>query len=113
MNDEGAATLSTLALAAGLTVVGAAALGLAGTLITQRALQNSTDLAALAAADTLVGVRAGQPCDSARTLLGFRGAQLQECVVEMSSVTLVATRDCLPTQCRATARAGVIDSGGT
>ena len=112
-NDEGAATLGILAFAAGLTVVGGVALGVAGTLITQRALQNSTDLAALAAADTLVGVGAGQPCDSARGLLKFQGAELEECVVEMNSVTLVATRHCLPTHCRATARAGVMDSGGT
>jgi len=49
---------------------------------------SAADLAALAAADTARGLRAGEPCTVARSLAEANGADLESCAVETGGASV-------------------------
>lgn len=87
--DEGAATVLGLATIAGI-LIAASLFGLV-TKIGQRQLQlqNSVDLAALAANQTFRGLSTGIPCDRARQILAINMSKLESCLI-VGEVTTVA-----------------------
>ncbi|GAA1123395.1 helicase [Microbacterium aurantiacum] len=90
---------AALSLVAGLSAVGAAA-------IHSQRLAGAADSAALAAADTVTGLAAGEPCDRAADLAATAGAAVAVCDIDgfVVTVTVTARFGVFPTS--ATARAG-------
>ncbi|MEV8272188.1 helicase [Microbacterium sp. NPDC077184] len=86
-------------LVAGLSAVGAAA-------IHSQRLAGAADTSALAAADTVTGLAAGDPCDRAAELAATAGASVAACVIDGFIVTVTVTARFGVFATSATARAG-------
>lgn len=113
MNPErGSATVSMAAIALAMVVMASVGYGLASAVLSQRQVTIATDSAALAAADVRVGVRPGVPCTIARDVLDLAGVALVVCDELADSVVVEGRKPHGPFDLRATARAGVVDSGG-
>ncbi|MGL5859605.1 MAG: Rv3654c family TadE-like protein [Angustibacter sp.] len=81
LTDEGSAAVLVLAVGM-LAILLASALSLLGSAVIARHRAASVaDLAALAAADVLVGRTVGSPCPAARAIATVSGATLSSCVV--------------------------------
>lgn len=66
----------------GLLCVGILAVGmLASAAVARHRAQSAADLAALAAADVALGLRAGEPCRLAAEVAGANSARLTACVL--------------------------------
>lgn len=88
VNNHGSGSvLGLLLVAVALLAAGCVLLFLAAGQATTRA-GTAADLAALAAADTARGLRAGSPCDVAQALTETNGAMLTECRVEGAGDTV-------------------------
>lgn len=90
---------ASAALIAGLSAVGAAA-------IHSQRLAGAADSAALAAADTVTGLAAGDPCDRAGDLAAIAGAAVAACDIDGFVVTVTVTARFGVFATSATARAG-------
>lgn len=86
-------------LAAGLAVVGAAA-------VTGQRLSAAADAGALAAADAASGAVTGIPCDRAEEVSSTFGALLDACALDELIATVTVSVRFGPLTARATARAG-------
>lgn len=109
--ERGSATVLALGWMMALIVLAGILLELSQTIIITTRLQATTDRAALAAADVLIGVTGHEPCTIARELLEGEGFSVRSCVPEMQSVRVVGEvlhRGVWHTQ---RAHAGVVDSG--
>lgn len=104
--DTGSGTPLAVAVLAACVITGSAAVALAGGLATRQSVIAAADAAALAAADTALGVVPGEPCRAAERLAAAHGAGLAACRVEGLVVTVVTTRTVLGVAVTATARAG-------
>lgn len=104
--ERGSGGVLAVAVLAACVIVGSAALALAGGLAARQQVIAAADAAALAAADTALGVVPGDPCRSAARLAAEHGAGLAACRVEGLVVTVTTTRVVLGVAVSATARAG-------
>ncbi len=88
LSQQGSSTVAVTALiiAALLLTVGI----LAWSAVTRAAMQaaGAADLAALAAADTARGLRAGDPCAAAQLLAAANDARLDSCLIEADGSTV-------------------------
>ena len=89
----------TTSLAMGVAAVGAASVSAvrAGT---------AADAAGLAAADTVMGVASGTPCERAAETANLVGVELEACVIEQATATVTVALPVGPFVARAQARAG-------
>lgn len=78
---------------------------------TAQKLQGATDRAALAAADSLVGVVPWLPCTVASNILVEEGFTLVSCALEKDSAKVVGTAVVAGIKVTTRAHAGVVDSG--
>jgi len=83
----------------------------AGHVLIAERLQASVDRAALGAADVLIGVVPGLPCDCARNLLRHEQFSLESCDLDETSVRVTGSVDRLGIRHSAHAHAGVANSG--
>ena len=110
--DEGTGTVLVLAVCAALLVALAAASVLLAAVVARHRAQTAADLAALAAADALLGRRPGPACDDAAHAAAVNGGALMLCdvsdgvsaVVRVSVMPAAAARVMGPAS--ASARAG-------
>lgn len=87
------------ALSVGIATAGAAS-------VAQVRLTGAADAAALAAADTALGVVAGDPCAWAEVLAARHGAQVEACVLDGAVATVTVASTFGPFSLRSKARAG-------
>jgi secretion/DNA translocation related TadE-like protein len=109
--ERGSATVLAVGWMMGLIVLAGILFELSQTIIITTRLQATTDRAALAAADVLIGVTGHEPCTIARELLEGEGFSVRSCALETQSVRVVGEvlhRGVWHTQ---RAHAGVVDSG--
>lgn len=76
----------------------------------RRSVAGAADAAALAAADTVVGIIPGVPCDSAGRVARANGASIVSCEVDGVIVTVTALRMLLGVSVTAVATAGPSES---
>lgn len=121
--EEGAGTVLTVGLAVGTIVLILSVLLLVQATVGAARSGTAADLAALTGADTLRGLRAGDPCSAAGEVAARNGADLASCTADFGtrSVTVeVSSRSAalLPWAPSARARAGPpgriagLDQGG-
>lgn len=79
-------------------------------LATRHSVTAAADAAALAAADTAVGIVPGVPCDAARRVAAANGASILSCDIDGLIVTVTAARIMLGVPVTAAATAGPGDS---
>lgn len=80
-DDEGSATVLVMAACLlGVFAAGATAT-IGGAVVARHRAQSSADLAALAAADVLIGRAGGAPCSAAAAVVAGAGARLVSCTV--------------------------------
>lgn len=106
--EQGAGAVLVLALVGMLTLTAAVAVGVAAVVVGHRRVQAAADLAAIAAATALRD--GGDPCTAAAEVATGNGAEVEDCTVAGTAVTVVA-RTRLPDALgerwvRARARAG-------
>lgn len=110
-SDRGSASIAALGwivVCVSLTV----ALGeLSAHVLMAHQLRGSTDRAALGAADVLLGVVPGLPCDSAREILRREQFSLESCEVLQGSVRVTSGGTLRGISHRAQAHAGVANGG--
>lgn len=104
--DAGAGTVLVLAVCAALIVVGAGLGVLGEAVVARHRAEAAADLAALAAADVLVGRALGDPCGRATRTAALNGARLRACAVSGGTVEVVAEVRVTLGPARARARAG-------
>ncbi|MFP5348129.1 MAG: Rv3654c family TadE-like protein [Actinomycetes bacterium] len=110
--DHGSGSVLVLAVCAALLIALAAAGVLLAAVVARHHAQSAADLAALAAADALVGRRPGPPCEEAATAAAVNDARLSGCDVSdgVSAVVRVSVTPAGPArligQASAVARAG-------
>jgi secretion/DNA translocation related TadE-like protein len=97
----------TIGVIAGLMSISVGVVSAGAGLANRTALHGAADAAALAAADTLFGLGAGEPCSRAAEIAQFNGAQLAECDIANTAVTVRVERAILGVNVHASARAGL------
>jgi len=107
--DRGAATPLAVGVIAAMAVLATLLLGLGAALADASRLAHTADSAALAAADTLLGWNAGEPCEVASQLAARHGARVAACTVDELSVVVTVTRSILALPIERSARAGAAD----
>ena len=87
-SQRGSSTVAATALVTAALLLAAGIL--AWSAVTRAAMQaaSAADLAALAAADTARGLRAGDPCPAAGLLASANEARLESCVIEADGTTV-------------------------
>ncbi|WP_432561546.1 Rv3654c family TadE-like protein [Kineococcus sp. SYSU DK003] len=108
MRDEGSGSVLAVGLCAVLLSGVVLGLGVGSAVVARHRAEAAADLAALAAADVVLGRADGDPCTRARVVLAAHGAGAQGCAVAADgSVTVTATvRAGVLGTARASARAG-------
>ncbi len=76
----------------------------------RRSISGAADAAALAAADTAVGIVPGIPCDAAAAVATANGASIVSCTLDGMIVTVTAETSVMGISVTATATAGPADS---
>ena len=94
--ERGSSSLASLGLALVLLLLGVTLAGLLGLVTASQRAAKAADLAALVAADTARGLRAGQPCDQAKELAQANGAQLLACQAHPQLVGVMDVRTSVP-----------------
>ncbi|RKR73158.1 Rv3654c family TadE-like protein [Frondihabitans australicus] len=105
-----------VAVVGAVLIVTTGVLGAAGILVERHRVAQAADAAALAAADAASGLVAGRPCDRAAEVAGAVSVGVADCVVDGSTVTVVASSgpSLIPIAVAATAGQPVsADSGST
>ena len=92
--ERGSSSLASLGLA--LVLLRVTLAGLLGLVTASQRAAKAADLAALVAADTARGLRAGQPCDQAKELAQANGAQLLACQAHPQLVGVMDVRTSVP-----------------
>lgn len=100
-----------LGMVTALITLAVVAMGLSSQLLLTHRLQGSTDLAALAASDVLVGRNGELPCVFAGDILRTGGFQLVSCEVGTSSVRVEASADWNGVTLTRRAHAGIANGG--
>ncbi len=95
-----------VAIVGGVVVIALVAIPLTTVLAQRAAVASAADAAALAAADTVVGVHPGFPCEVASTVASANGATVTSCEVDGLVVTVGVERSILGLVLSARATAG-------
>jgi len=111
MSDRGSASVVALGWIAMLVLAAGVFSEVAGHVLIADRLQASVDRAALGAADVLIGVIPGLPCDSARDILRHEQFSLESCDLDEASVRVTGSVDRRGSRHSAHAHAGVANSG--
>jgi secretion/DNA translocation related TadE-like protein len=90
--DAGSGSILVVALLGALFTVTAVLIPVLALLPINQAVQGAADAAALAAADTASGLRAGVPCDTAGRAAELNGAHLVGCTVDGLIATVSVSR---------------------
>lgn len=97
----------TIGSIAGLMSITIGVMSAGAGLSTRTALHGAADASALAAADALFGLVAGEPCSRAAEIAQLNGAHLAECEISQTAVTVRVERVIMGVNVHATARAGL------
>ena len=91
-DDEGAGSVLALAIVAASVILIGGQLALGAALVQRQQALGAADAAALAAADTLLGVVPGIPCEVAATVADADGARIADCELDgyLATVTVSA-----------------------
>ena len=95
-----------LALVLVVVVVGLAVLALASAVVSRQRVIAAADAAALAAADTALGVVPGLPCENAGRVARAHGTRLSDCSLDGAVATVEAEGSLAGIPIRARSRAG-------
>ncbi|MCY7412943.1 MAG: hypothetical protein LH471_07920 [Salinibacterium sp.] len=104
--ETGAGSVLAIALVAGTVSLLGLVLPLSLTLAARHTVTAAADAGALAAADTVIGIHAGFPCDRAAQVVEANGATLAECTIDGLVVTVEAARAVIGFAVTARATAG-------
>ncbi|MFZ3451946.1 Rv3654c family TadE-like protein [Arthrobacter sp. 7Tela_A1] len=88
MGEEGAGTVLVLAIVLGLIAVIVGVLLLVQATVGAARAGTAADLAALAGADTLRGLRTGDPCTVAGEVAGRNASELASCTTDLGDQTV-------------------------
>jgi secretion/DNA translocation related TadE-like protein len=105
-SDAGAGGVLALAIVAATLVCALAVAALGSALVVRQRLVAAADAAALAAADTLLGVVPGDPCTRARELAEAHRVGLEVCTVAGAEARITVGSSVLGLPVSAEARAG-------
>ena len=108
--EAGSGSILTVAILGAVTALSMMLLPLYMGLSARHSVAGAADAAALAAADTAVGIVPGVPCEAARRVAVANGAQILSCDVDGLIVTVTAARIILGVSVTAAATAGPGDS---
>lgn len=111
MSERGSASVVALGWSAVLVLGAGVFAEVAFHVLTAERLQGAVDRAALGAADVLLGVVPGLPCDIARQILLHEQFSLASCEQDEHSVRVIAVGDRRGIRHTAHAHAGVPNSG--
>lgn len=91
--DDGSGGVLALAVVALVAVLALAVVGLGTALATRQRIVAAADAAALAAADTALGIHPGVPCDAARAVARAHDVTLASCALDgvVATVEVVGT----------------------
>lgn len=95
-----------VAIVAGVVVIALVTVPLTTVLAQRAAVASAADAAALAAADTVVGLHPGFPCEVASTVASANGVAVTSCEVDGLIVTVGVERSILGLALSARATAG-------
>src|SRR5690606_2062874 len=87
-DERGSGSVVAIALVAAVVTVAVAVLALSAGLARRQAVIAAADAAALAAADTALGIVPGSPCEVASRVAAANGATLTSCSVDGVVVTV-------------------------
>lgn len=110
--DEGSGSILVVALIGAVVAMSLMLLPLFMAFATRHSVAGAADAAALAAADTAIGIVAGEPCAAAGTVAASYGATVLTCELDGLVATITAARTVLGVAVTATATAGPPDSTG-
>jgi secretion/DNA translocation related TadE-like protein len=105
-SDEGAGSILTVAILGAVVALSMMLVPLYMGLAARQSVAGAADAAALAAADTAVGIVPGVPCDAASRVAAANGASINSCHVDGLIVTVTAARMLLGVSVTATSTAG-------
>jgi len=104
--ERGAGSILMVGVVASVVALTALALPLYTVLIVRASVSGAADAAALAAADTAVGLAGGVPCDQAALVARSNGADLDSCTADGLIVTVSVSRSIMGLGVVAVATAG-------
>lgn len=105
-DDTGAGAVLALAAIGATLVVALAVLALGTALTARQRLVAAADAASLAAADTLLGAVAGDPCDRAREVAAAHRVTVADCSLAGAEARITVTTTVLGLPATAESRAG-------
>ena len=106
LDDLGSGSVLALAIVAAVAALASLAIPLSLALAVRHSVAAAADAAALAAADVLIGIEPGYPCEAAARVASANGASLSSCEPDGLVITVTATRSVLGIPVFATATAG-------
>lgn len=104
--ERGAGSILVVGILAAVIALTLLAAPIVGLHVDRRRTAAAADAAALAAADTVIGIVPGEPCGTAARTAEANGAALTACVVDDLVVTVAVARSAGPFVVTATATAG-------
>jgi secretion/DNA translocation related TadE-like protein len=104
--DRGSGSVLALAILLAFMAFAVAVTALGAGLVVRQRVIAAADGAALAAADTLLGVLPGVPCDAARRVAEANGALLVDCELDGLTATVETSARVAGVEVRARSRAG-------
>ncbi|MEO6827691.1 MAG: Rv3654c family TadE-like protein [Microbacteriaceae bacterium] len=111
MSEEGSGSILAVGVLAAVLIFTGLALALSAGFAIRQQVEGAADAAALAAADTALGLTPGSPCAIAKRAASLNHAALDGCRMEGVVATVTATTSYLGFAITATARAGPPGSG--
>ena len=105
-SDGGSGSILTVAIIGAVLAMALMLLPLYMGFAARQSVAGAADAAALAAADTVVGILPGLPCDAAERVVRANGASVLSCDVDGLIVTVTASRMLLGVPVTAVATAG-------
>jgi secretion/DNA translocation related TadE-like protein len=104
--ERGSGGVLALAMLAVLAVLTLAAVGVGAALAARQRVITAADAAALAAADTALGIHPGVPCQVAADVAGAHGVNLARCDLDGVVATVTVSAGIAGVVVEASARAG-------
>jgi secretion/DNA translocation related TadE-like protein len=104
--ERGSASVLSIGILGALVLLSSGVVTVAGAVVTKQRVSGAADAAALAAADTASGARAGIPCREAERLAAANDTVIVACSVEGTTVAVTASAHYLGFDVTIEARAG-------
>ena len=104
--ERGAGSVLMVGVVASVVALMSLALPLYTVLVVRASVSGAADAAAIAAADTAVGLASGVPCEQAALVAGANGAELDSCTADGLVVTVSVSRQIAGLDVVAVATAG-------